>query len=271
MVTYIQRQEAIRVHRAYLNQYLGVDQDNPPDDFEDVDEAGLEDVVARELRGGTESRGIETTGDQNSAREVEVERNFVPEPVYYPNPLRRMAKTPTVKKLSIQGVVDHYGAANIISNTADFLTQHCRVARHDVIISPRNQVSLWHKLYLYHDSPSFAPFDPIRRDVIRASTPRPREPAVWDIALYLEKPNRACSQNSVPEKHGLHRYRAGRVRALFTLPTHLSFFYSGQLAYIELFTPFDAHASPYTKLHSTRPDFDSRGLRQTLVIPVSDI
>ncbi|KAG8751354.1 hypothetical protein FRC11_009490 [Ceratobasidium sp. 423] len=66
-------------------------------------------------------------------------------------------------------------------------------------------------------------------------------------------------------------YRASCVRALFMLPTHLSFFYSGQLTYIQLFTPFDAHTSPYTKLHSTRPDFNSRGLRWTLVIPISDI
>jgi hypothetical protein len=66
-------------------------------------------------------------------------------------------------------------------------------------------------------------------------------------------------------------YRAGRIRALFTLPAHLQFFYPGQLAYLELFTPFDTRPSPYTNLHSTKPDFYSHGVHQTLVVPVSDI
>ncbi|KAG8715648.1 hypothetical protein FRC11_001914 [Ceratobasidium sp. 423] len=254
-------------------------QDDPPDDPEDTDEACLEDVVGRELCGDPESLG-ETTGDRgnaqpsetvaNGAGDVKEERNLTPEPVYYPNPLLRMAKTPTVKKLPTQGVIDHYGASNTISNTTNFLMRRCRVARQDVSISPWNHVKVWHKLYLYHDSPSFAPFDPIRRGVVRASAPKPREPGVWDVTLYPEKPNRARSENNVPEKHGLHRYRAGRVRALFTLPAHLQFFYPGQLAYLELFTAFDTHASP-SKLHSTKPDFDLRGVRWTLVVPVSDI
>ncbi|KAG8731449.1 hypothetical protein FRC11_004123, partial [Ceratobasidium sp. 423] len=276
MVTYIQRQEAIRVHRAYLDQYLAGDQGDPLDDPEDADGAALEDVIAHELRGDPENLSIETTGNQDNAQppdctDIEGERNLVPEPVYYPNPLRRLAKTPTVKKLTIQHVIDHYGASNIISNTTDFLTRRCQVARHDILMSPQNQVNIWHKLYLYHDSPSFAPFDPVRRDVVRASAPRPREPGIWDVALYLEKPNRARSDNDTGEKYGIHRYRAGRVRALFTLPAHLRFFYPGQLAYLELFTPFDTRPSPYTNLHSTKPDFNSRGVRRTLVVPVSDI
>ncbi|CAE6479092.1 unnamed protein product [Rhizoctonia solani] len=232
---------------------------------------GLEDVVARESRGNPTRNTQQPESVANGAREVGEEQNPVPAPIYYPNPLRRMAKAPTVKKLPIQDVIDHYGASNIISNATDFLMRCCQVPRHDIVISLWNHVSLWHKLYLYHDSPSFAPLDPVRRDVVRASAPRPREPGVWDVALYLERPNRARSDNNIPEKHGLYRYRAGRVRALFTLPAHLRFFYSGQLAYLELFTAFDTHASPYTKLHSTKPDFDSRNIRRTLVTPVSDI
>ncbi|CAE6463295.1 unnamed protein product [Rhizoctonia solani] len=66
-------------------------------------------------------------------------------------------------------------------------------------------------------------------------------------------------------------YRAGRVRALFDLPANLPMYYSGQLAYLELFAPFNTHPSPNTKLHSTKADLDSRVLRRTLVVPVSDI
>ncbi|CCO37629.1 hypothetical protein BN14_11786 [Rhizoctonia solani AG-1 IB] len=248
MITYIQRQEAIRVHRAYLDHYLGRDQG---DDYNDsVDEGDLEDAVG--LSGDMGNLSIQTTSDKGG---VELEQNPAPEPVYYPNP----------------DVIDHYMASNIIADTTDFLTRRCRVPSHDVKISPHNRISLWHRLYLYHDSPSFAPFDPIRRDVIRACPSRPQYPAVWDVALYLEKPNRLGSSNNTYEKHGLDRYRAGRVRAFFNLPSNLRLYYPGQLAYLELFTPFDTHPSPYTKLHSTRHDFDSRDLRRTLVVPISDI
>ncbi|KAG8729160.1 hypothetical protein FRC11_009383 [Ceratobasidium sp. 423] len=121
-------------HWTHAIRELG-DQDDPPNDFEDADEAGLEDVISHELCGDPESLGIETADDEsntqlqgsmaNSTREVEDKWNIVPEPVYYPNPRCRMAKTPTVKKLSIHDVVDRYRASNIISNTADFLMQCC--------------------------------------------------------------------------------------------------------------------------------------------------
>ncbi|CAE7232083.1 unnamed protein product [Rhizoctonia solani] len=266
MVTYIQRQEAIRVHRALLDQYIRRDQDN----VDGADEVDLEDVVAHEVCGNVD---METTRDGGNAQPpndtADVE-DLAPE-VYYPNPSRRMAKTPTVKRLPIQNVIDDYLASDFISATTDFLTRRCRVAPHDILISPRNEVSIWHRLHLYHNPPSFAPFDPVRRDVVRACASRPREPAVWDVALYLEKPSRPRSDKDVDEKHGLHRYRPGRVRTFFKLPAHLQFYYPGQLAYLELFAPFDAQPSPFTKLHSTKLDFDSRDLRRTLVIPVSEI
>ncbi|KAG8686007.1 hypothetical protein FRC11_009685, partial [Ceratobasidium sp. 423] len=209
MVTYIQRQEAIRVHRALLDQYLGGNQD----DVDGTDEDDLEDVAISELRSNMKSLGIETTGDEgnvqppegvsNSTGDVGEQQDLAPEPVYYPDPLRRMAKTPTVKKLPVQDVIDRYMASNFISATTDFLIRRCRVARHDVLISPRNKVSIWHRLHLYHNPPPFAPFDPVRRDVVRACASRPREPAVWDVALYLEKPSRPHSDKDIDEKHGL--------------------------------------------------------------------
>ncbi|KAG9092471.1 hypothetical protein FS749_015733 [Ceratobasidium sp. UAMH 11750] len=73
------------------------------------------------------------------------------------------------------------------------------------------------------------------------------------------------------DKHGIQRYRAGCVRAFFTLPGHLAHYYSGQLAYLEVFAPFDASPSPFARMHSTRPDFDSRGRHRTIVVPVTEI
>ncbi|CAE6533029.1 unnamed protein product, partial [Rhizoctonia solani] len=271
------RQEAIRVHRAYLDRYLAGDRN---DDAEDTDKADLRDVVG-------EYRSAEgaSSGDNGQLPESEVngdgdggdDPNLVPEPIAYPNPVRRMATAPTVSKTPIQEVIDRYHAPNIISGITDFLTRRCGVSRHDVLVSPQNRVDIWHKLYLYHPPPFFAPFDPVRRDVVRARAPASRtklsnkDPGVWDVALYLERPNRLRSREDQQEKHGIERYRAGRVRAFFTLPTNLQFFYPSQLAYIEVFTPFNASASPFTGLHATKPDCDSNGLRRTLVVPVSDI
>jgi hypothetical protein len=228
MVTYIQRQEAIRVHRGLLNRSMAGDEDSADDD----NEAELEDVVTYELCGNMDNLSVNKTCNKGSVRpledasngtaDVENQQDLAPE-VYYPTPLRRMAKAPTVKKLPIQDVIDRYSASNLVAAATDFLIRRCRAAHHDILISPQNEVNVWHRLHLYHNPPTFAPFDPVRRDVVRACASRPREPAVWDVALYLERPNRLRryrfflfffdlanaghidSEKEVHEKHGLHR------------------------------------------------------------------
>ncbi|KAF8760050.1 Zn-finger protein [Rhizoctonia solani] len=126
---------------------------------------------------------------------------------------------------------------------------------------------------------SFAPFETPQRDVVRAIAPvrdaggRVRTEGVWDTALYIEQPNQIRpSRGDYQDKHGLQRYRAGRVRAFFTLPGHLLEYYSGQLAYIEVFRPFEATpASPYGRMFSTAPELDARDRRRTIIVPVTEI
>ncbi|CUA74762.1 Reverse gyrase [Rhizoctonia solani] len=258
MVMYIQRQEAIRLHRAYLDKYLASKHDRE-EEADDVEECELEPVAEHRLPGDLEyytGQTIDAEGELQPAEsttngaEPERDGNLDVEPIYYPNPTRHLAAKPTVKNIRIRDVIDNYHASNLISG---------------------NFVSVWHKLYLHHPAPSFAPFNPVRCDVVRARPPRSREPGVWDVALYLERPNRFRTTHDVYEKHGIKRYRAGRVRAIFNLPAQLQHFHSGPLAYLEIFTPFDSTPSPFTRLHSTKFDFDSRDLRRTLVIPVSDV
>ncbi|CAE6437348.1 unnamed protein product [Rhizoctonia solani] len=279
MVKYIHRQEAIRIHRAYLDKYLVVDPDKGAD-AEDVEEQDLERVVEHQIaedweyageEGSVQPPEMETRSAADSGGDEDENESINVEPIYYPNPTRYLAAAPTVEKIRIRDVVDDYHTSNIISDITNFLTRRCGVDRPDILISPENYVSVWHKLYLHHPAPSFAPFDPVRRDVVRAKPPRNREPGVWDVALYLERPNRLRATDDVYEKHGIERYRAGRVRTIFNLPAHLRLFYPGPLAYLEVFTPFDSSPSPFTKLHSTKFDLDSRGRRRTLVVPISDI
>ncbi|KAG8759337.1 hypothetical protein FRC11_002095 [Ceratobasidium sp. 423] len=296
MVKYIQRQEAIRIHWGYLDQYLAGDTEEPIDvegeAEDDGDENDLVEHESREVgRDGGHVQQPETT-----ANGAENESHPASEPVAYLDPVRCLASIPTFRKKPIREVIDRYLASNIIPEIKNFLVRRCNVPGHDILLSRGNHVDIWHKLYLYHPPPSFAPFNPIRRDVVRTRPPPPHagdsELGVWDVALYLEKPNRLRSNNPY-DKHGIERkgfmiaivsarnidygyvllsgYRAGRVRAIFTLPAHLQKYHPGPLAYLELFTPFGTHVSPFSLMHGTRVDIDSRGLRRTLVVPVDDI
>ncbi|KAG8726031.1 hypothetical protein FRC10_007554 [Ceratobasidium sp. 414] len=250
-----------------MDLYLGLDSNKD----DDVDE-GEDTVEVLGLRDNETHDEGSTTAKGNKGKLGEV-----PEAIAYPNPRQQMAKHPTKQKVPVLDVIAKYGASDIIPATTAFLGHRLGVPSHDVLLSPHNYVNVWHKLYLHHQPPTFAPFDPRRRDVVWASPPirdarnRLRIEPFWDVALYLEKPNRLRSSEDVYEKHGLQRYRAGRVHVFFTLPGHLKYLFSGQLAYVEVFETFDASVSPFSGMHSTRPQYDSRNRRRTLVIPISDI
>ncbi|QRV84452.1 hypothetical protein RhiJN_12468 [Ceratobasidium sp. AG-Ba] len=143
-------------------------------------------------------------------------------------------------------------------------------------MSDSHRINLWHRLYLHHHAPPFAPLDPPLRDVVRANPTsldgagRPRNIGVWDVAMYLEKSNRRGE--SLPSSALLLNLLASRrVRAFFTLPPGLSCYYPNHLAYLELFTPFNAGSSPTHGLHSTSWDRTSTGARRTPAVPVSEI
>ncbi|KAG9099617.1 hypothetical protein FS749_000805 [Ceratobasidium sp. UAMH 11750] len=73
------------------------------------------------------------------------------------------------------------------------------------------------------------------------------------------------------DRHEIQRYCAGRVRAFLKLPGHLRSYYSGHPAFVEIFPPFEALGSPFTRMHSTQPEYDSRGWRRARVLPVDEI
>ncbi|KAG8718663.1 hypothetical protein FRC08_004722 [Ceratobasidium sp. 394] len=247
-----------------MDTYLGLDCDKDDKDDSILDPGDVEEgedteeilVLHNNEAGGKGS----TTANDNKGGLL----GRTSEAITYPNPRRHMAKNPTKQKVPISDLIGNYGASNIIPTTIAFLGHRLGVPSYDVLLSRHNYVNIWHKLYLFHEPLAFAPFDPPRCDVVPASPPVRdarnwlRIEPIWDMALYLEKLNRLC-------------YRAGRVHAFFTLPAHLKYLFSGQLAYVEVFEPFDASASTFSGMHSTRPEYDSRNRCHTLVIPVSDI
>ncbi|QRV93925.1 hypothetical protein RhiJN_21943 [Ceratobasidium sp. AG-Ba] len=267
MLTYIQRQEAIRIHRTYLDRYLGRDQEQEVEAEEPTTEVRPINVAVEE----PESDDIE--GEDG----VEDEWGTI-EPVTYPDPRRHLAVNPTKRDLRLKDVSRQYQAPNLESALKDFLVRRCDIPEYNVMLSPEHCLPVWHRLYLHHRPLPFAPFESPRRDVVRASAPilgpggRIRKEGVWDTALYLERPNQIRSNAEDREKHGIQRYRAGRVRVIFSLPGHIRDVYPGQLAYVEVFRPFEAiPASPYGRMHSTGPELDARGQRRVLVIPVNEI
>ncbi|KAG8793370.1 hypothetical protein FRC12_002890 [Ceratobasidium sp. 428] len=217
MITYIQRQEAIRIHREYLDDYLGVSsKEDEADEYEVELEYESETV---DIVGPHDSADGEAMTNGNSAQPAEdMARgdgvgmsNWSLEPVTYPNPRRQVAKFPTKHNITIRDVADQYGAPNIIPAITAFLHHRIGIPAHDVLLSPHNYLDVWHKLYLHHQPLPFAPFDPLRRDVVRASPPvrgannRVTAEAAWDVALYLERPNRQRSSTDERDKHGIQR------------------------------------------------------------------
>ncbi|KAG8721715.1 hypothetical protein FRC08_010851 [Ceratobasidium sp. 394] len=313
MITYLQRQEAIHIHRTYMNEWIKATTGRDPEprrrpsqdeiEGEDEDEGELAEVAeiaavvsnkhgeagagAPRLGSVVGGAGIDqpAVGSTGSTGSAEGSSGIVgghlelppPDTTYYPNPRRHMAKAPTRPNLRLKDVAKDYGAPDLISATAHFLVNRAGILRYDTLLSEYSRINIWHRLYLHHERLPFAPLEPLRREVVRASPTaldaagHVRKAGVWDTVLFKEKPNRAAHARDAPEKHGIRRYRPGRVRAFFSLPAHIRHYHPGQLAYLELFSPIDGGVSSFHELHSTRVELTPSGQRRSLVVPVTDI
>ncbi|KAG8794679.1 hypothetical protein FRC12_022574 [Ceratobasidium sp. 428] len=265
MLKYIQRQEAVRIQRTYMDRFLGLEEE---DEDEDEDEETIE--INAECAGSSAAEDVGEVG----CEDVDVSK--VPS---YPRPRRHIAAKPTKPKMPIKDVARKYGAPELLPAITAFMTNRLGLPEHDVQLAETIKIDVWHKLYLYHQPLAFAPLERLRRDVVRAGVPIPSTDSrrhagrFWDTALYREQPNRFSSRtgHADGEKHGMQRYRAGRIRAIFTLPGNLQRYYAGHLAYVEAFKAFDSNVSPFSKMWATQPDFDSRNRRRVLVMPVTEI
>lgn len=61
-------------------------------------------------------------------------------------------------------------------------------------------------------------------------------------------------------------FHACRVRAIFSLPSHLKHLHPGTQVYVELFSSFDDPISPVHQMHTVSAD-NQDGRRRSLVIP----
>ncbi|KAG8721793.1 hypothetical protein FRC08_010130 [Ceratobasidium sp. 394] len=123
-----------------------------------------------------------------------------------------------------------------------------------------HEYPVWHRLYLRYE---VLPFDPdwSRCDVICARPADGDHDCAFDVALVLDDVN----------KFGLHRYRAGRVRAIFALSPSFRYLTSDPLVYVELFSPFSTSISSYHRMHSVSHLRYFDGKRRAAVISVFDL
>ncbi|KAG9081013.1 hypothetical protein FRC07_014697, partial [Ceratobasidium sp. 392] len=172
IIKYCQRLEALRIHRAYLNEYFGepktpretmktavwvadddgeYSRENDEMAWADDDEGGLDDE-------GKEGIRRQATSDANS--------------VEHPAPEFAIAIRPT-KRATITEIAEEYGATSLKRALANFLCLH---AHNHYFILPNKHLDVWHK-----------------RDVIRARPPvrdlrnrvRYHHKPAFDTALFV--------------------------------------------------------------------------------------
>ncbi|KDN34831.1 hypothetical protein RSAG8_12101, partial [Rhizoctonia solani AG-8 WAC10335] len=188
IIKFIQRQEAIQIHRAYLEEQHGHFAPVPKpesrgDDLEEdleVEEDGLPGVGVASARsvdvedeGGADQDKGEDEEDDHGVEDVEdamVGMQLDPTPehpgrlVAYFRPDLAIASTPKRQGISAAELINTYGASELIPATTRFLEKlGCRQP-----LTILNLFNVYHKLTLTHPPPPFAPNDPVQRDVTRA-------------------------------------------------------------------------------------------------------
>lgn len=229
MLKLIQRQEAIRIHRAYLKDCFGPfedvaeepggvvaedveveDDDDDDDDDEDGDDYGGTDEVAAGAAVGSQGNegGEEVAGrdggtsmdlgpagddsDHEADHEAE-EVCEIPEP-NYPGAVVGCAKRPTCEVLGHK-IVKSYETSDLATALTNCLSSRLNISDTTGLISLHHTFPVWHRFSLQHRPLSFAPGEPPKRDVIRAHPAQGDRMGEFDTVLILDK----------PEKFGLER------------------------------------------------------------------
>ncbi|KAG9119649.1 hypothetical protein FRC07_005243 [Ceratobasidium sp. 392] len=296
MVKFIERQDALRIHKAYLLHLFG-----PPDEEDDFDahkpveveednvEAAEEDEYEDEYEeeegeegegeeGEGEEEGVGGRGVQGRAGGMdgegaeegiegqthgENEENRVEDFTHYPAPVVAIANRPTKSQVPIGELTGSYGAGQLMSALQTYLTRQCHVPEAQVInLSPHHALPVWHKFSLHHTVLPFAPAESRKRDVVRAHPAQENRAEAFDTVLLKHAPTKA----------GLRRYRPARVRAIFGLPASFPELSSHRLVYLELFSPFAPSISPFHRMLTTGPQLRSNGQRHCILLdsPIHD-
>ncbi|KAG8711880.1 hypothetical protein FRC08_015318 [Ceratobasidium sp. 394] len=300
MIKFLQRHEAIRIHRARMNAYLGrfiidgprrrkcrvIYEDEEEPAFEPGWQVPVGHVATGYAAGGLDENdeGVDGTGDDigegdigkggeddNDEGEDEDQVHFsgrmatatdARRHVVYPNPTLSLALKPTAGRVKGLSIIANYGCSDFVHALHVYLRKHATRQNLPANFLPtaHHDYPVWHRLYLRHEA---LPFDPEwpRRDVIRARPASEDLESAFDVALILDRRH----------EFGIHRYRAGRVRAIFSLPPTLQFLCPHPLVYVELFTSFSSTLSPFHGMHSLSHLRHFDGRRRAAVLSIFDL
>ncbi|CUA70823.1 Protein NYNRIN [Rhizoctonia solani] len=279
MVRFIQRYETIRIHRAYMDRYHGlVDRDRMDGTvvYGEGEESLLEQgntehgehEIDLDIEQGPEPS--EDGEDESSSSGDEDEDENARDSAWVTSPANQcidldpdwtVAIKPTVSRVSGHCLIQSYGATDLVLRVNDWLEETIAAG-----LLPRLQFvtadhafDVWHKVYLHHRPLVFDPDQPPRRDTIRAKPAPPvREGSkrdapigTFDTVLFLARPDETGIFLQQTNDKG---YRAGRVRAIFSLPSHLLDSYPDPLVYLDLFSPFPKSLAISHGMYTTAHD-----------------
>ncbi|KDN33350.1 hypothetical protein RSAG8_13560, partial [Rhizoctonia solani AG-8 WAC10335] len=228
MAMLIQRYEAIRIHRMYIDMYYGcqvrrciksrvvygededaisegvglklVNQDDETDESL-LESEGLEGETEGEGEGEGEGEDEDPDNELNPEPEAELVRiqstslNDEDVPL---DPEWSIAVKPTAPRLTCDEIVGKYGAFDFVPRTNEWLqaSVEAGVLPRLQLVTDSHTFDVWHEFYLHHRVLHFDPDLLAHRDTVRAQPPLPVPehslrsigPGRFDTILFLVKP-----------------------------------------------------------------------------------
>ncbi|KAG8783414.1 hypothetical protein FRC12_019746 [Ceratobasidium sp. 428] len=263
MVQYVRYLKALEIQQTYIEEFCGrglsfrIEDIVFDDDEEEADGSESEGDDEDDTDGDELEDGVEITSG-------EPDRAAVSEIHHYPRPVIWVARQPTLPRVPVHEIMSSYGASDFIRALRRFLLTKTTQPSDLPTLLPSDLFPLWHKAVLNHLPLPFAPCEPCHRDVVRARPPtrdtagRLSQAGVFDTALFAADASR----------FGLERYRAGRVRTIFSLPPTLAHFHDGPLVYLDIFAPFSPDpASTHCMFNTTLRHCGEAGA--SIVLPLA--
>ncbi|KAG9091537.1 hypothetical protein FS749_016465, partial [Ceratobasidium sp. UAMH 11750] len=270
MVRFMRRYEALRIHCAHLNAWLGIDGTGRRkkrkrksrvvyDEDEDPTREGqsTNPIGAAQDTEDEEAEGPEVRLEKNGRLGTDATKHVI-----YPDPTLSIAIKPGAGRVKGLDIIGEYRATDFIQALHIYLKKNTtrRSLPNFFLPTVHHHFLVWNRLYLHHRP---LPFDPehVKRDVIRARPRTHHLGSAFDVALLLYR----------KEAFGLDRYRAGRIRVIFSLPKELAWLCDHPLVYVELFNPFSSTTSSYHGMHSTSHALTPEGKRRGAVFSIYDV
>ncbi|EUC55526.1 hypothetical protein RSOL_119190, partial [Rhizoctonia solani AG-3 Rhs1AP] len=225
MTKFVQRYEALRIHRMYIDIFHGCQTLGRTDsrvvygEDEDAISEGVGQRLAVEdekldqvLMDDEDLEVIDQADDEdcdnddpNNEAEAETEGELVQiqsknlNDAEVPlNPDWSIAIKPTARHLSCDEIMQRYGASDLVLRTNEWLHESVEAGTLPPLqfVTESHTFDVWHKFYLHHRPLYFDPDLPARRDTVRAQPPPPVPEGSlrsigtgsFDTVLFLAKP-----------------------------------------------------------------------------------